>query len=86
MQHYAMLMYTSCGWFFNDVSGPETVQNIRYALRAAQIGEELAGEPVDQGLKAELARAISNRPDIGSGLDILLRQAEQAKPAAMGAS
>jgi alpha-amylase/alpha-mannosidase (GH57 family) len=85
MQYYAMLMYTSCGWFFSDISGLETVGNIRYALRAAQIGEELAGEPVDDGLRAELAQARSNRPDIGSGLDILTRQIEQAKLAAMGA-
>jgi alpha-amylase/alpha-mannosidase (GH57 family) len=86
MQRYAMLMYTSCGWFFSDISGLETVQNIRYALRAAQIGEELAGEPVDRELKAELAEAKSNRPDIGSGLDILLGQVEQTKLAVMGAS
>ena len=86
MQRYAMLMYTSCGWFFSDISGLESVQNIRYALYAAQIGEKLVGEPVDQGLRAELAKARSNRPDIGSGLDILLGQAEQAKLAAMGAS
>ena len=86
MQHYGMLMYTSCGWFFCDVSGLETIQNIRYALRAAQIGELLAGEPVDQGLREELAGARSNHPEIGSGLDILLKQAEQAKLAAMGAS
>jgi alpha-amylase/alpha-mannosidase (GH57 family) len=83
MQHYAMLMYTSCGWFFCDLSGLETVQNIRYALCAAQLGEQLAGEPVDQGLRAELAGAKSNHPNIGSGLDILL---EQAKLTVMGAS
>ena len=86
MQHYAMLMYTSCAWFFSDISGLETIQNIGYALRAAQIGEKLAGEPVDQGLRAELARAKSNRPEIGSGLDILQRHAEQAGLAATGAS
>jgi len=45
----------------------------------------LAGEPVDHGLRAELARAKSNRPDIGTGLSILLGQVEQAKLAAMGA-
>jgi alpha-amylase/alpha-mannosidase (GH57 family) len=86
MQHYAMLMYTSCAWFFSDISGLETTQNIGYALRAAQIGEKLAGKPVDQELRAELAKAKSNRPEIGSGLDILQRQAGQAKPATTGAS
>ena len=86
MQYYAMLMYTSCAWFFSDLSGLETIQNIGYALRAAQIGEKLAGKPVDQELRAELAKAKSNRPDVGSGLDILQRQAGQAKLAAMGTS
>ena len=70
----------------SDLSGLETIQNIGYALRAAKIGEKLAGVPVDQGLKSELAKARSNRPEIGSGLDILQRFAEQAKLAAMGAS
>lgn len=76
MQHFAMLMYTSCGWFFSDISGLETVQNIRYALRAAQLGEMLAGEPVDQELREELKKARSNRPETGTGLDILEKQIE----------
>ena len=32
-QRHAMLMYTSCGWFFNDIAGLETVQVMRYAAR-----------------------------------------------------
>ena len=37
-----MLMYTSCGWFFADISGIETVQILKYAARALQIAEEFA--------------------------------------------
>lgn len=85
MQHFAMLMYTSCGWFFSDLAGLETVQNIRYALRAAQLGEMLAGEPVDRGLRNELKKARSNRSEMGSGLDILEKQIEHAMLATVGA-
>ncbi len=75
MQHFAMLMYTSCGWFFSDLSGLETIQNIRYAHRAARLGEVLAGGPVDRGLREELAKAHSNRPEIGTALDLYLNDA-----------
>jgi alpha-amylase/alpha-mannosidase (GH57 family) len=78
MQHFAMLMYTSCGWFFSDLSGLETIQNICYALRAAQLGAKLAGEPVDRELREELKKARSNRPEIGTALDILEKQIEPA--------
>ena len=41
MQRHAMLMYTSCGWFFDELSGIETVQVIQYAARALQLAESL---------------------------------------------
>ena len=66
-QRNALLMYTSCGWFFNDLAGIETVQILRYAARAMdlyrQIGED---PPVDHFLR-ELAEAVSNDPDVGDG-------------------
>ena len=40
-QKYSMYTYTSCGWFFDDVSGIEVVQNMRYAARAIQLVEDL---------------------------------------------
>ncbi len=43
MQRNAMLMYTSCGWFFDDISGIETVQIMQYALRTIQYVEDLQG-------------------------------------------
>jgi len=39
MQRHAMLMYTSCGWFFDELSGIETVQVMKYASSAAQLGQ-----------------------------------------------
>ncbi len=43
MQRNAMLMYTSCGWFFDDISGIETIQIMQYALKAIQYAEDLQG-------------------------------------------
>ncbi len=43
MQRHAQLMYTSCGWFFDEISGIETVQVIAYACRVLQLAEELFG-------------------------------------------
>ncbi len=40
MQRHAMLMFTSCGWFFDEISGIETVQVIQYAARALQLANE----------------------------------------------
>ena len=41
IQRQAQLMYTSCGWFFDDISGIETVQVISYASRAMQLASEI---------------------------------------------
>jgi hypothetical protein len=72
-QRQALLMYTSCGWFFNDLAGIETVQVLRYAARLVDLFDEL-GEPapLDEFL-AVLGQARSNRPEEGSGADIWSR-------------
>ena len=43
MQRHAMLMYTSCGWFFDEVSGLESMQVMHYAARAIQLGRSVSG-------------------------------------------
>ncbi len=67
LQRHALLMYTSCGWFFDDLARIETVQVLRYAARTIQ----LAGELFDSGLQGpfleRLARAASNDPAAGDG-------------------
>jgi hypothetical protein len=79
MQHHAMLMYTSCGWFFNDISGIETVQVLMYAGRAAQLAQELSGEDLEAGLMERLAAARSNLPEQGNGRTIYERRVLGAK-------
>jgi alpha-amylase/alpha-mannosidase (GH57 family) len=43
LQRNALLMYTSCGWFFDDPAGLETRQVLRYAARALELAEEHLG-------------------------------------------
>jgi repressor of nif and glnA expression len=51
LQRHAMLMYTSCGWFFDELSGIETVQVIQYAGRVVQLSEELKAKGIRGILK-----------------------------------
>ena len=43
MQRHALLMYTSCGWFFEELSRPEGTQILRYAARALELAGEVTG-------------------------------------------
>jgi len=70
LQRHAMLMYTSCGWFFNDLAGIETVQILRYAGRVAQLAHELFQTPVEPELLRRLEKAKSNEPAYGTGRDL----------------
>jgi hypothetical protein len=73
MQRHAMLMYTSCGWFFDDISGIETVQIIAYAARVLQLARRhfgLQAEKLEPALLATLAKAKSNVPSAGDGAAI----------------
>jgi hypothetical protein len=60
MQRHAMLMYTSCGWFFDELSGIETVQVIQYAGRAVHLANELFEGSVEAEFLVKLADAKSN--------------------------
>ncbi|MCX5734235.1 MAG: DUF3536 domain-containing protein [candidate division NC10 bacterium] len=60
MEHQAMLMFTSCGWFFSDVSGIETVQNLCYAARAIELAAPFAPLDLEAVLLEDLTRAQSN--------------------------
>ena len=69
MQRHALLMFTSCGWFFDELSGLETVQIIQYAARAIQIAG-VFGENLEPGFLDILAKAESNLPDPHDGRQI----------------
>ena len=70
MQKNAMFMFTSCGWFFSDISRIEAVQNLRYAARVAEALRDLGFENADRGFASLLAMAHSNYPEAGDGLQL----------------
>jgi hypothetical protein len=74
LQRHAMLMYTSCGWFFNDVSGIETVQVLQYAGRVVQLAERLFGDSLRRDFLERLEEAKSNLPDMKNGRAIYEQQ------------
>lgn len=78
-QRNALLMYTSCGWFFSDVSGIETVQVMKYAARALERMEELGLEAPRRAMLDALAEAKSNKPEHGTGADIYRKQVETVR-------
>jgi alpha-amylase/alpha-mannosidase (GH57 family) len=67
MQRHAMLMYTSCGWFFDELSGLETVQVIQYAGRVVQLTQEIFGDGNEADFLTRLEQAKSNIPDHRDG-------------------
>jgi alpha-amylase/alpha-mannosidase (GH57 family) len=67
LQRHAMLMYTSCGWFFDELSGIETVQVIQYAARVIQLANEIFGQDFETAFLERLEKAKSNIPEHGDG-------------------
>jgi alpha-amylase/alpha-mannosidase (GH57 family) len=70
MQRHLMLMYTSCGWFFDEPTGPETVQVLQYAGRAVQLSEQLFGGEREEQFLTRLEKVWSNIPEFGNGRSI----------------
>lgn len=78
MERHALLMYTSCGWFFADLAGLETIQVMKYAARALQLGEIFSRQPLEEPFLQHLERARSNLPQEGDGRRIFLRRVKPA--------
>ena len=75
LENQLLRMFTSCGWFFDDIAGIESVIVLRSAARAI----ELAGPSPEQarleaGLLERLALAPSNDPSVGSGREVYLQR------------
>lgn len=78
MERHVLLMYTSCGWFFSDLAGLETLQVLKYAARALQLGQEFTTEDLETPFLEVLREARSNRREMGSGRDLYLNQIKPA--------
>ncbi|HEX8070712.1 MAG TPA: DUF3536 domain-containing protein [Pyrinomonadaceae bacterium] len=79
LQRSALAMFTSCGWFFNDLSGIETVQDLKYAGRVMDFFGELKTKPPRAQFLDILAEADSNVPEYGNGADIYRRFVDGAR-------
>ena len=67
MQRHGQLMYTSCGWFFDEISGIETVQILKYAARLIQLFRQVGGKDLEEEFLKLLARAPSNIEEFQNG-------------------
>lgn len=63
MQRYAMLMYTSCGWFFDDISRIETIQVLRYSAHAVELAENISGLQIEAPFLKALEKVPGNTPE-----------------------
>ena len=79
MQRNAMLMYTSCGWFFNDVSGIEAVQVLMYAGRVLQLAEKISGRALELDFLQRISAARSNVPQYVDARQIYEREVKPTR-------
>ncbi len=70
MQRYALLMFTSCGWFFEEISRPEGTQILRYAARALELAADVSGVQLEAEFIQRLAQAPSNVEGFGHGAEV----------------
>lgn len=74
MQRMRMFTYTSCAWFFNDISGVETKQILSYALRAAELAEKVSGRKFIAMLMDELAKVKGNKKELPDAAAIVSKE------------
>jgi alpha-amylase/alpha-mannosidase (GH57 family) len=79
MQRYRLFMFTSCGWFFDELSRPEGVQILRYAARAMELAQEVTGQDWEPEFRKRLALAPSNIPQYVNGEAVYQQRVETAR-------
>lgn len=70
MQRHTLLMFTSCGWFFEEISRPEGVQILRYAARAVELAGEVTGIQLEKDFVDRLDLAPSNVECFKTGAEV----------------
>ncbi len=80
-QKFCLFMYTSCGWFFDDISGIEPVQVMKFAARAMELVQPYHKEDLEAAFLKNVARAKSNVPENGTGADVYERFVKTARVA-----
>lgn len=79
MQRQCMLMFTSCAWFFDEISGIETVQVLQYANRAIQLAERESDVHLESDFIRRLAEINSNIPEYGNAAEIYKKFVEPSR-------
>ena len=79
MERNSLLMFTSCGWFFDEISRIEPVQIMRYAARAIELAKELFDVDLEPPFLKLLAEAPSNVPELQDGAKIYELRAKQGR-------
>ncbi|MDI9638661.1 DUF3536 domain-containing protein [Geitlerinema splendidum] len=79
MQRHTLLMYTSCGWFFEEISRPEGVQILRYAARAIELAGDVAGVQLERSFIQRLVQAPSNVEFFTNGANVYRQLVQTAQ-------
>ncbi|MBE9122172.1 DUF3536 domain-containing protein [Tychonema sp. LEGE 07199] len=79
MQRHTLLMFTSCGWFFEEISRPEGVQILRYAARALELAGEVTGVQLEKDFIDRLALIPSNVDCFKTGAEVYRQQVTTAQ-------
>jgi len=74
MQRFSLLMFTSCGWFFDEISQLEATLILKYAARAMQLAGRTGADPIEPGFLEILKRAPGNVPEYADGADVYLKK------------
>ena len=79
MQRNSLLMFTSCGWFFDEISRIEPVQILRYAAKAIELAKSLSDIDLEPDFLKILSQAPSNIPELQNGAKIYELLAKQGR-------
>ncbi|MFZ0927620.1 MAG: DUF3536 domain-containing protein, partial [Syntrophobacteraceae bacterium] len=74
MQRLSLLMFISCGWFFDEISQLESVLILKYAAMAIRLAEKTGSPPLGPEFLRLLELAPSNLPEYGNGANVFLRE------------
>lgn len=78
MQRHAMAMFTSCGWFFDEISGIESGIILKHAARVIQLAGRTGATDLEKPFVETLDRAPSNDPEFGTGAGVYRKKVRPA--------
>jgi alpha-amylase/alpha-mannosidase (GH57 family) len=84
MERYRLYMFTSDGWFFDDISGIEPVQILKYAAKAIELAVSLrmpSAQSLEDKFRQRLKAAVSNVAEFGDGAQVYRQWVEPLRQA-----